>query len=878
MKWNENLNDEDTAYIERLFKVDDPTPSRKRKPDAQATPTTSEQRSARLARNAKPTLIIDTTESERRSSRISTRQNYNEDEEDSDMAGDKDPTFDKDHVDAHPDEKFYHTGNGWYKRGQRPKVRNYAKHRESEGHASVRRSDGSWQFDEGKTIHVSQLDNYPGVEFHHCGNGWYRPGPDSTGHRTSRIVGESDEEDEFDEGNDDIEDEADDQGELIAEDAIVDRAYARRHPEIEWVHRGNGRYKRKSVIEATSAPPEPEQEERDQTIYSKQYVFAHPDEEFHHRGNARYMRGPPPDHWASVRRRKSQNANLAQAAQEDDSVLFSKAYVDSHPNEVFHHRGQGRYARGPRPKTAATPDDAEDSDVDPDGLVDTDYVESHPHETFHHRGQGRWARGLPPAGASNKVAVRGPAAKEKTDEATPLEDEDEANKPPAITALVLKTEGPDRFPGLNWHYRGGGKWGRITKQEFEEMQRAVSTRKPTGKGKMKAVDGPEAQLEREAAAAEAALRDGFDDDFQMPAEVDMNGMPTKGKGRVKRRRTANRGALQTVEGDTPRKQTSKTQSQAPTPKLPKPRMLEPEEDVLTEEDMPSLYRESWSPDSDNLDDEADRLLRATYQPMNPPEKFVKGLTKHDPQVRSLDNLLKLAANGAEALKQIQKEYLDLEKITAPHARIPRKQAKGGRVPVDPQVFEDKKEADLYDYSYDARKLGHQNPAAQKIQRDAEGRELRGRRGRSGPVVQPNGILPGWNFGEEEQLGPRRAVKPVNRFDGVVDSPRKRAPRGSAAGTSKAASITPDPSAAATPLGGSLKALPKGSQAAINIPKRIRELRGENTGAGSLTREGSPARKGRPPGSKNLHKRRDAGIKKGPRKPKVLDSIETEEEV
>ena len=62
----------------------------------------------------------------------------------------------------------------------------------------------------------------------------------------------------------------------------------------------------------------------------------------------------------------------------------------------------------------------------------------------------------------------------------------------------------------------------------------------------------------------------------------------------------------------------------------------------------------------------------------------------------------------------------------------------------------------------------------------------------------------------------------------------------------------------------------------NVPKRVRELRDDSVGVGSLQREGSPngARKGRPPGSKNLHRRKDAGIKKGPRKPKVVDSIET----
>ncbi|KAI7156995.1 hypothetical protein KC352_g27431, partial [Hortaea werneckii] len=43
-------------------------------------------------------------------------------------------------------------------------------------------------------------------------------------------------------------------------------------------------------------------------------------------------------------------------------------------------------------------------------------------------------------------------------------------------------------------------------------------------------------------------------------------------------------------------------------------------------------------------------------------------------------------------------------------------------------------------------------------------------------------------------------------------------------------------------------------------------------APSTTPDGKP-RKGRPPGSKNLHKRSDAGIKKGPRKKKVVEGAD-----
>lgn len=785
------------------------------------------------------------------------------------MAEDKEPTYDKEYVDNHPNEKFYHTGNGWYKKGERPRERRMAKQRQNEGHATMRRRDGTWQFDHGKTIHVSQLSLYPGVEFHHCGNGWYKPGPDQTGHRASLIAG--DEETLQGDGDDDGEEDDN----IV--DMTVSKEYAEAHPDVEWVHRGNGRYKRKSVVSGTGTQASDSTSpaaERDQTIYDKAYVEAHPAEEFHHRGNARYMRGPPPDHWQSSRR-KRMAAAVASVEPQDDPRLYSRSYVKQHPSEEFHHRGQGRYARGPKPMSVSVMDESEDEDdEDPEGLVDTNFVNTHPDETFHHRGQGRWARGLPPPGSSNKVAIRGPATKDRSsDAANLLEDEDEDNKPPAITALVVKADGPDKWPGLAWHYRGGGKWGRLTKQMYLDMQRGGS-RKTKGKGRARNLDGPEAQLEREFAASEAARRRYEEEEGDEDGgDIDADGLTAQERPKVKRRRTNKRGSFQTQEEGLNSKQSSNSQSQAPTPK---PRMLEPEEDMLTEEDLPGLYEDDdWSPDPDEIDTYGPYAPDNLFRPINSPDKFVKALTKHDPAVRSMMNLTQLAENTQRALDAMQQEFTFLERITAPHARIPRKPAKGGRIPVDQQIFEDRKEADLYDYSFDQRRIGYQDPDAQKIQRDADGRELRNRRQRN--TQNNNGTLPGWNFGEDEPLGPRRAVKPVNRFDGIVDQPRRPRGRNSTNATgrnSKAPSMTPD--RVTTPLGGPAPNLYEPATSGRwrnHMPKRIRELRGDSvplstTGAQGQ-RETTPggSRKGRPPGSKNLHKRRDAGIKKGPRKPK-----------
>ncbi|KAI6876898.1 hypothetical protein KC318_g17969, partial [Hortaea werneckii] len=120
----------------------------------------------------------------------------------------------------------------------------------------------------------------------------------------------------------------------------------------------------------------------------------------------------------------------------------------------------------------------------------------------------------------------------------------------------------------------------------------------------------------------------------------------------------------------------------------------------------------------------------------------------------------------------------------------------------------------------------------------------------------------------------------------VEPPRRRGRASNIAGNanSKAGSLTPD--RAATPSGTSQSI--QGSFVAGNyvpatagrwkghVPKRVAELK-ENPApapgpAPSTTPDGKP-RKGRPPGSKNLHKRSDAGIKKGPRKKKVVEGTD-----
>lgn len=863
---------------------------------AQTTPP-SERPFARLTRNsAKP---VPTIENERRSSRFpSLQRNYTETSRtDEDMGDEKEPTYDKQFVDAHPEDKFYHTGNGWYKRGERPKVRKHAKHRESEGHAIVRHRDGSYEFNGKQTIHVSMLHAYPGVEFHHCGNGWYKPGGDPTGQRTSRIGGDLREEPAFsDEGGTEAEEseatQEDDSENLTRPQNALPR-------DLKYTRAASGsagrNVRKGSATTLNSYPVSPQVESnQDQTVYTKAWVLSHPDEEFHHRGNGSYMRGPATDHWASARRRRSTAASAT--PQEDGGKLYSKEYVDAHPDEVFHHRGQGRYMRGPRTKPFTSEGVVDESDEDLDGLVDTDYVDNHPGQTFHHRGQGRWARGMPPENSSHKTGIRGPGARGLPDVGSLPEHRRYTDPPPALTALVFRTEGPEKYPELQWHYRGGGKWSRATKQEAEDIKNGITRRPTKGKSKSKDVTGGRDTLEDEPLAVNGSSRRKNNCDvISLPQEIGNSRYSSIDRPPMKRRRTDQGDSHENQDdNDIP----SNLQPEVPAPR---PRMLEPEEDILTEEDLPELYADGVStPDSEIfLDlDHATRVDNHSnnndtpippFRPLTSTSKFLTALTKHDPATRSLANLQRLALNTQTALRHLQTEYALLDQITAPHARIPRKPLKTFPVAVEPEIFEDRKEADLYDYTFDPRRIGHQDPVAQKVSRDVDGQEIRLRRHRA----HLNGTLPGWSFGDDESvLGAKRTVKPVSRFDGIVDQPRKRARDGGGGGgeTSRFASATPgDVGGATTPLGGPVRGVSLtrgeasgrgaaaesegdgvqrvGAAGGRNVPRRIQQLRGQRVGGAArkekekevvVSRESSPAGK---TGSKTLLPRNNATVKR-----------------
>ncbi|EME46381.1 hypothetical protein DOTSEDRAFT_42906 [Dothistroma septosporum NZE10] len=804
---------------------------------------------SRQAKNSWPSL------EHRRSSRLTDAPNngsYNEDDcdgEDSDDSRSPDKTHRKEYVDAHPNEVFYHAGNGWWKRGSKPSESEKASDRRdsSASHAmKYSSSEASRELDAGATIHKEDLHKYPGMTFHHKGNRWYKPGIGPNGvtgcitvSAGGRIIGPKRRRSDLTADSSERVIDGPPPLSALDEGHTVNRAYADLHPEVEWVHRGGGRYKRKaSLIDTGTITPAGSSDRRSsraENRFSNHYAGSHTSDELRRSGNRR------------------RNSNF-ESPDDEPGELVDRRYVDAHPSEKFYHRGQGRYARGDRPKPLGSPvlDHSHSEEK-----FDRAYVDAHPNETFHHRGQGRWARGLPPPNSNSKTAVRGPGVLEMyRREKSP----NDGPRPPLLTALLRKEEGPDLWPNLSWQYRGGGKWCQVSKEEAQRLTaKPRKTRLSTGRNRS---DEADTQLRGEALAMDGSsvVVKRFTTLLPKPA-------------RLVRKRSRQSTA----------QSPSNPQSNAPTPR---PALLPEEEDRMCEQDLPGLYKDVWSDTEwENLD-EAAKILRREFAPIIGAEPFVAALTKHDPAIRSLTTLKALAANTQRALMQLQDEYLALDDLVARHpmnGKKERKAVKGGRQPLEHTVWEDRKEAVLYDYTYDPRKIGYQDPDAQRIVRDEEGRELRRRRNRYGHDPHETAV----NYGDGEMTA-KRAVKPVSRFDGVViPPPRKRSrlmPTTVDENSAKAADETPSatPNRAASPIPGFTEA----EMAAINDPKRgrwmghipkamhhrLRELRGESVGSqrsdgGGSTGSPNPTgvRKGRPPGSKNLKPRKDIGIKKGPRK-------------
>lgn len=207
-------------------------------------------------------------------------------------------------------------------------------------------------------------------------------------------------------------------------------------------------------------------------------------------------------------------------------------------------------------------------------------------------------------------------------------------------------------------------------------------------------------------------------------------------------------------------------SRVPAPSLP---MLGADQDELASDDLPEPYEmadRSATPPAHQ--DEAHRIYTDEYRTLRQLDAFIRPLTQFDPSQRSTASLYALATNAADALREWQDEYIAIDRLTAPHATIPRKAVTGNRQPLDDILYQDLLEADLYDYTFDPKRIGHQNPLAQTVNRDASGRELRHRQqrnraGADGNIVNRVGASAA---GSEDESGLRRARKPVIKYDGV----------------------------------------------------------------------------------------------------------------
>lgn len=208
-------------------------------------------------------------------------------------------------------------------------------------------------------------------------------------------------------------------------------------------------------------------------------------------------------------------------------------------------------------------------------------------------------------------------------------------------------------------------------------------------------------------------------------------------------------------------QQSGAPSRAPTP-LPakaedsKPPLRDP--NLLLPSDLPPPFLPiPTSPPTIPFEDTAAALLYTTYLPLPPLTSFLIPMTSHPLSTLSITTLTALALNTHRALTAWQDAYIELDRHTAPLAHPPKKPATGGRIPIDPGVWETLKQSELIP------SLNYHNPSAPLDTVTAAGRPLRRRRNAEDLLGLPSsthgvlGSVDAGGFG-------KRARKPVRRFD------------------------------------------------------------------------------------------------------------------
>lgn len=98
-----------------------------------------------------------------------------------------------------------------------------------------------------------------------------------------------------------------------------------------------------------------------------------------------------------------------------------------------------------------------------------------------------------------------------------------------------------------------------------------------------------------------------------------------------------------------------------------PRLIDPEDDVLSESDLPSPFVEDApSPIKADCEDQADYLLQRNFKPMADLHSIIASLTKFPASQRSTATLYALAENAQKILKAWQDEYLMLDARVSCH--------------------------------------------------------------------------------------------------------------------------------------------------------------------------------------------------------------------
>lgn len=93
--------------------------------------------------------------------------------------------------------------------------------------------------------------------------------------------------------------------------------------------------------------------------------------------------------------------------------------------------------------------------------------------------------------------------------------------------------------------------------------------------------------------------------------------------------------------------------------VPKP--LAPEDDILSESDLPEPWDENAPPVLEaECEDRADYLLQTRFKPMVDVQGVINNLTKYAASQRTTESLFALAANTQKILQQFQDQYLMLD--------------------------------------------------------------------------------------------------------------------------------------------------------------------------------------------------------------------------